>query len=622
MSGEILILASIFSAAVICGRLASRLGFPPVLGELVGGIVLGPPLIGLIRPSDLATAIGHFGVLLMMLWVGLQIDTHELRRVSKPGLLAAMGGLLVPAALGFGAMLIVGRPPVQATFVALAMGVTALAVTPRILADLRILNTRVAHVVMMGAVITDVVILVAFAAAFDLGTATSTGFSWAAAGMAVGKAGLFALVAWTVAKPLLSYTSRRLRETSLDQSAVFVVAIIVGLVFAGLAELAGLHPIIGAFLAGLLLGSNLGTSSRLRYLRTTLRTISVGTLAPVFFVTAGFHVSLGVIGTDLALLVAIIGLATFGKVAGSALFYLRTGYGWREGLVIGTGMNGRGAIEIIVAEIALQAGLIDQTLFSILVLMAIVTTATVPFVFSLGVGWLRGRGELVEVGQREGTIIIGAGSLARLLARILGPTGPITLIDLNPTNRDACRREGLSAVLGDGLDERTVELAGINQAERVIAATPNPEVNTLAAQLAATHGVPGVVALVPLEYSPPIKALLADNGISILPIPGDPNSWESSLTLGDLDETTTIAAARVAAGAHVLSSGHGVDAFLPLVVISERDRVPYDPAMMLQSGDRIVGVTKRRIGSQRLVGATDARFDLPINEVQVSSGAL
>lgn len=620
MSGEILILASIFSAAFICGRVAGRLGFPPVLGELIGGILLGPPLIGIIRPSDLATAIGHFGILLMMLWVGLQIDTHELRRVARPGLLVAMGGLSVPAALGFGAMVILGRPTAQALFVALAMGVTALAVSPRILADLRILNTRVAHVVMMGAVITDVVVLVAFAALMDLGVAT--GISWGAAGFAVSKAALFALVAWKIAQPILAYVSRRLRETSLDQSIVFVATIIVGLVLAGLAELAGLHPIIGAFLAGLLLGSNLGTSSRLRYIRTTLRTVSVGTLAPVFFVTAGFQVSLGVIRTDLPLLVAIIGLATVGKVAGSTLFYLRTGHGWREGLVIGAGMNGRGAVEIIMAEIALQAGLIDQTLFSILVLMAIATTATVPFMFSLGVGWLRRRGELVEVGQRKGTIIIGAGSLARLLARILGPTGPITLIDLNPTNRDACRRDGLSAVLGDGLDERTVELAGINQAARVIAATPNPEVNTLAAQLAANHGVPSVVALIPLEYSPPIQALLADNGIFILPIPGDPISWESAVTLGDLDETSTIVVSRVAAGTHIIASGHEVDAFLPLVVISERDRVPYDPAMMLQAGDRIVGVTKRRTGSQRFGGATDGRSDLPINEVQVSSGAL
>jgi Kef-type K+ transport system membrane component KefB len=622
MSAEILMLALIFSAAFISGRLAGRLGFPPVVGELIGGIVLGPPLIGILRPSDLATAIGHFGVLLLMLWVGLQIDTQEFRSVAKPALLVAFGGVLVPAALGFGAMVILGRPTTQAVFVALAMGVTALAIGPRILADLRILNTRVAHVIMMGAVITDVVVLIAFAALLDLGRATPSGFSWAAAGIAAGKAAVFALMAWTIAKPLLAYISRRFRETSLDQSTVFVATIIVGLVFAGLAELAGLHPIIGAFLAGLLLGSNHGTSSRLDYIRSTLRTVSFGTLAPVFFVTAGFQVSIGVIRTDLALLVAIIGIATVGKVAGSALFYLRTGNGWREGLVIGTGMNGRGAVEIIVAEIALRAGLIDQTLFSILVLMAIVTTATVPFIFSLGVGWLRGRGELVEVGQREGTIIIGAGSLARLLARILGPTGPITLIDLNPTNRDACLRDGLSAVLGDGLDERTIELAGINQAARVVAATANPEVNTLAAQLAANHGVPSVVALIPLEYSPPIKALLAEKGISILPIPGDPISWESALTLGDLDETTTIVVSRVGASAHILSSGHRSDAFLPLVVVGEAGRMPYDPAMMLQPGDRIVGVTKRRNGSQRFSGATEDRTDLPINEVQVSYEAL
>ncbi|CAN5124425.1 hypothetical protein BH18ACT5_BH18ACT5_12170 [soil metagenome] len=282
-------------------------------------------------------------------------------------------------------------------------------------------------------------------------------------------------------------------------------------------------------------------------------------------------------------------------------------------------MNGRGAVEIIVAEVALRAGLIDQTLFSVLVFMAIVTTATVPFAFSLGIGWLQRRGELVDVEQREGTIIIGAGPLARLLARILGPTGPITLIDPNPTNHDACLRDGLSAVLGDGLDERTVELAGINHAARVAVATPNPEVNTLAAQLAANHGVPAVVALIPHGYSPPVRALLADNGISILPIPGDPISWESALTLGDLDETTTIVVSRVGAGEHMHSSGYRSDAFLPLAIVAEIGRTPYDSETMLQPCDRIVGITKRRVGSLRSNRATHDRSDLPIDDVPLST---
>src|SRR5690606_24840280 len=152
-----------------------------------------------------------------------------------------------------------------------------------------------------------------------------------------------------------------------------------------------------------------------------VRDSSIGFLAPIFFVTAGFQVSLSVFRDDLTLLLAIIGVATVGKVVGTAAFYLLSGNGWREGLTIGGGMNGRGAVERIVAGIALEMGLITREVFSILVFMAIFTTATVPFFLKWGTEWLRSRGELVRAqGRRSGLIILGAGPTAREVARALG----------------------------------------------------------------------------------------------------------------------------------------------------------------------------------------------------------
>ncbi len=112
--------------------------------------------------------------------------------------------------------------------------------------------------------------------------------------------------------------------------------------------------------------------------------------------TAGFEVSFGALSESLGLLIAVIALATIGKIVGTVLAYLPSGNGWREGLVIGAGMNGRGAVEIVIAGIGLEAGIISPEIFSILVVMAIATTATVPVLLTWGVRWLSSTGHLVK----------------------------------------------------------------------------------------------------------------------------------------------------------------------------------------------------------------------------------
>ena len=261
--------------------------------------------------------------------------------------------------------------------------------------------------------------------------------------------------------------------------------LLTALLFAEMAHLAGLHGILGAFLAGLFLREAISEHRLSHELTTMVRDVSIGFLAPVFFVTAGFEVSFGVFQTDLALLLTVIILATVGKIVGTALFYLPTGHGWREGLVIGAGMNGRGAVEIIIAGIGLQAGIIDATIFSILVFTAIATTATVPLLLKWGVDWLRRRGELVRsTGGRDAVVIVGAGPVARVLAQELSQSGRVTLLDSNREHCEAARALGLEAVHGDALEDEVLERAGLSEAGTFVALTPNAEVNVLSAQRA------------------------------------------------------------------------------------------------------------------------------------------
>jgi hypothetical protein len=255
--------------------------------------------------------------------------------------------------------------------------------------------------------------------------------------------------------------------------------------FGALAHLSGLHAVVGTFIAGVFLRDNVLGRTLSRDLMGAVHEISVGFLAPIFFVTAGFAVTRQTFTTELLPLVVIVGVAIVAKIAGTVAFYLLSGNGWREGLAVATGMNGRGMVEIIIGGIALERGLITPDLFSIIVVMAIFTTITVPIALKWTTDWLRRRGELVlsETG-RHGLLILGAGPTARLLARHLSSSQPVTLLDNNPERCEIALAVGLRATCANALQEQSLAEAGAGRCQRLIALTPNVEVNALVAQVA------------------------------------------------------------------------------------------------------------------------------------------
>lgn len=609
MHEEMLMLALVLAAALAGGRVAARFGYPTILGELAAGILLGPAVIGLLDRNEAIDILGEFGILLMMLYIGIHLDLGDLRRASVPGLLAATGGFFLPTALGLLLMLMAGRTFLEALFVGLAMGVTSLATKSRILVDLKILDTRIAHVLVAGALLSDVAVLVVFAAV--VGPGTSDGVSVATAMFAGGRALLFGLGAALVGMWLLPAIRRRFEGRELDRGAVLLAVVVFGLAFAYAADLAGIHAILGAFVAGLFIDKRVMEPKVAKDVQQKLATMSVGVLAPFFFVSAGFEVSLSIFRTDLALLLAVIVLATLGKIVGTALFYLPSGNGWREGVVVGAGMNGRGAVEIIVAEIALARGLIDRDVFSILVFMALFTTATVPILLTLGVRWLRRRGELVRAGDRDQALIIGAGAIARRLGAALQRTMPVVLLDTNRANLVAGDREGLTVKAGSGLDEVALETAGIETARRVIAATPNAEVNVLTAQLAVDFGVPDVSALLRESDAMTFRGRLAEADITVIPAPEDFTGWEHALSSGRavsevIDEPADLERFQVAPNPAWAEADTGE---FPFVVISNGERTPYTTEVELGNGESILVL--RRLDTGEPARSAEALTNVP-----------
>ncbi|MEE8602260.1 cation:proton antiporter [Euzebya tangerina] len=582
MELHLLPLLSVLAAAWVAGAVATRLGYPAILGELLIGIVAGPAALGLLQPDESLTVLAELGVLLMMLYIGLEIDLSDLRRASTPGLLAAAGGFIVPFVLGYLAVIAFGGEPIAGLFVGIAVGVTSLATKSRILVDLDLLDTRIAHVLMAGALLSDTATLLIFAGILgyvELGTVDAGGIGLVAVEAAIFFA--FAAVAGWKVIPWMGTVIRRYAADA--KSLHFLVVVAIGLVFAEAAELAGLHAILGAFIAGLVITDTTFSQRPMRHTETVLQDISIRLLAPIFFVTAGFEVSFDVFRTDLALLLTVMVVAFAGKILGTALFYLPSGRGWREGITVGAGMNGRGAVEIVVAGIGLEAGIITTEIFSILVFMAITTTATVPLFLTWGVEWLRRNGELEKgSSRRRGAIVIGAGPTGRLVAGLL--PGPVTLLDGNQYRCRRAKRQGFRVINGDALDEEVLRLAGAADVRELVAVTPNAEVNVLAAQLARDlFGMPETKVLLPSSASPAMARIVKNLDAGRLFGNGtDIEAWDQHL----VDERATT----VTVSASDVNRRDG--STLVLAVVREGETILFVEGMELQEADEVVMLNK------------------------------
>lgn len=581
---DLVALTLVLAAAWLAGSIAVRLGYPSVLGELLAGIVLGPPLLGLLSDGDGLAEIGELGIILMMLYIGTEIDFDDLRRASKAGLLAAIGGFVVPFALGFAVMIGFGFSVISAIFVGAAVGVTSLTTKSRILADLRLFGTRLAYVLMAGALLSDTATLIIFAGVLSLEDGGADVGAIATVGAQVVLFVVIVIVAGLVVPRVSAWARKR---WALDGTGYALsVFVLVGLGLSAAAGLLGLHPILGAFVAGMVMRRDVLGRRDFRDVSNLVGRVSIGILAPVFFVTAGFEISLTAALDNWLLLTVIVLAATIGKIFGTALFYLPTGYGWREGIVAGAAMNGRGAVEIIVAGIGLERGLITTEVFTVLVLMAILTTATVPVMLKKGVEWLRSHGELAEAGtKRRGVTIVGAGPVAQVWAEALSGDRDVWVLDANPHRTAQCRKAGLRAVTGDALDPDSLRRARADEAGLLVAMTPNTEVNVLVADIAQDDfAVPEIRIASAGDTNGSTDRLLATRSAGpLFDGPVDIERWGRWLDDGQA-AVTTVGVDDPDGMLQRLRSGRSG---LPLAVRRDDQVIPFPLVDELRPGDRV-----------------------------------
>ena len=374
----------IIAIARMLGEAVSRINEPPIVGELLAGILLGPFVLGALVPwldgmydSAFISDLADLGIMFFMLYVGMEFSSQNMFSNLRQGIALASVGVAVPFSLGFGVGYAFGLEGTTLLFASLAVAVTALPVTIRILKDLGVLHTSTGGVIVSASLITDLGLLFAMAIVLG-GSGKYSGYEEAAV-VGVGFA-LFFVLAFLVGRYLVPRIYSLLARMQTGEAA-FAVAVTIAISFAVLAEQMGLPSFIGAFVAGMLLretGKGLRTWGRVEGI---LSGITLGFLAPIFFVLIGFSVDFGDAWGSVGILAALTAVALFGKVLGSYIPVRLSGLGRDESLAIGTMMMGKGAMELVFAQLAYDTGVIGKDLFSVLVLMAFISTVLAPMAF-------------------------------------------------------------------------------------------------------------------------------------------------------------------------------------------------------------------------------------------------
>jgi Kef-type K+ transport system membrane component KefB len=358
------------------GLAFSAMKLPLLLGELLAGLLFGPALIGLFQDTETVRILAELGIFFLMLHAGLETEPHQLLRASRRGLAIAIAGMVLPLALGTAVGLAFGTTWMQAIFIGMGMSITAISVTVKIFKDFDYKDRDLVDLVMAAALADDILafvlvsVVLAFATAGTLSPA-DTGF------LLLKVVAFFATILFIgvrLLRPLFDRFFSRLGGTA------FPLTIILGLLFGLIAEKLGIHYVIGAYMAGLFLKREHINGAVFARLEDRLYGLAYGFLGPIFFVSLGFSVQFAAFAEPRALLflIAVLVASIVGKVVGSGGVARLMGTSPRKAAVIGFAMNGRGAVELILATIGLEAGIITPEIFSILVFMAFFTTFITP----------------------------------------------------------------------------------------------------------------------------------------------------------------------------------------------------------------------------------------------------
>lgn len=382
--------------ARILGEVFERFKQPAMIGEIIAGIMLGPSILNLIHRTEDIKVISELGIFLLVIIAGLEINIDDiLKSLRGRNIVISIMAFFIPIFGGIGAGVVFKQDVMTSVFIGLCVAITALPVSIRILMDLGKINTEVGQKIISIAIFDDVLALSILGVLLNI---KDTDMSV----MSILKAGGVSFLKLIVFLVLLSFAYLLIRkllkrgnyiQESLDKlvsflkgkEPLFALFFAFILLFSTFTENLGLHFIVGAFFGSMLISESLIGKNNLHAIEKTSSNMAMGFLAPIFFSGIGLEFNFTSI-KHVGLLLGILLVSYITKIIGGFLGGRIAGLSTKTSFTLGIGLNARGIMELVIANIAYRNNLINTEVFSILVIMGIVTTLTTPLLLKKAFG--------------------------------------------------------------------------------------------------------------------------------------------------------------------------------------------------------------------------------------------
>ena len=378
------------------GEILQRLGQPAVMGQLIGGILLGPSLFGWLWPSaqqfifsddaaqkSMINAVSQLGILMLLLLTGMETDMKLVRRVRKACVSISATGVLVPFACGFALAQFLPNDLlpdpderiVAGLFLGTALSISSVKIVAMVVREMNFMRRNLGQVIVSSAIMEDTVGWLIIAVTF--GIATDGKVEMLSLLGTVSAVAAFMVFSFTLGRRIVFTLIRWTNDVFRSEYAVITMILVIMGVMALITDMIGVHTVLGAFVAGILVGESPILSD---HIEGQLRGVITALFMPVFFGVAGLSADLTVLADPtLALLTAgLVVIASLGKFSGAFLGSKLAGLSFKEATAVGCGMNARGSTEVIVASIGLSMGILSDNLFTMIVTMAVITTLAMP----------------------------------------------------------------------------------------------------------------------------------------------------------------------------------------------------------------------------------------------------
>lgn len=389
-------IVALILAGRVVGEIMQRIGQPAVMGQILAGVLLGPSLFGLVWPAGEAfvfpqtaeqrtmlKAVSETGILLLLLLAGMETDISLVRKVKRAAAAASLTGIAIPFSAGF----LLGQflPPallpdleqrlLASLFLGTVLAISSVKIVATVVREMGFVRRNIGQVILVSAIVDDTIAWIIIAIILGLATHHGVG-TWTLAVHVLGTL-LFLALSFTIGRRIVARLIRLANDRLIGEAGVVATILVIMGVLALITHLIGVHTVLGAFVAGILVGQSPILTEKID---EQLRGITSGFFMPIFFGAAGLRADLTILHDPRILMLTgvMVLIASAGKAAGAFAGGYLGGLKSREAAALAAGMNARGSTEVIVATIGLSLGVLSQDLYTMVVAMALVTTMAMP----------------------------------------------------------------------------------------------------------------------------------------------------------------------------------------------------------------------------------------------------